>query len=190
MKWALPLLCMQGSLAGRTTLCAAPNGLSSWLLCTAFGTPLPCIVTSLGNHTSMQTISFLANLEHRVLEPKDQKLTGRPSFVQRNTQFLLSVLHWAHPWLLVDWILGKPHWVIRESGHTVLTPSVQPALRQSKNHLLHHGLSATARTPWGNFGTFLPKETEAGRPSRRDHNWILGSKQKFPNAQVNTTTPS
>lgn len=119
MKWALPLLCMQGSLAGRTTLCAAPNGLSSWLLCTAFGTPLPCIVTSLGNHTSMQTISFLANLEHRVLEPKDQKLTGRPSFVQRNTQFLLSVLHWAHPWLLVDWILGKPHWVIRESGHTV-----------------------------------------------------------------------
>lgn len=105
MKWVLPLLCMQGSLAGRTTLCAAPNGLSSWLLCTAFGTPLPCIVTSLGNHTSMQTISFLANLEHRVLEPKDQKLTGRPSFVQRNTQFLLSVLHWAHPWLLVDWIL-------------------------------------------------------------------------------------
>lgn len=160
-------------------LCSAPNSLSSWLLCTAFGTPLPCIVTSLGNHTSMQTISFLANWEHGVLEPEDQKLTGRPSFVQRNTQFLLSALHWAHPWLLVDWILGKLHWVISESGHIVLTPPAQPALRQSKNHPLLYGLSATARTLQGKLGTFLPTETEAGRPSGHDYNWISGCKQKL-----------
>lgn len=117
---------------GRTVLHPPPNGLSSWLIHAASGTPFPCIVTSPGNFSSMQTISFLAKLKHRALKPGDQKLTGSPTFMQRNTQFLHIAPCWVHPWLLVGWILGKPYQVIRESGHSVLTLPGQLASEKSK----------------------------------------------------------
>lgn len=98
---------------GRTILHSSSNGLSSWLIHTAFGTPFPCIVTTLGNFTSMQTISLLAKLRQGVFKAEDQKLTGRTSFMQRNTQFL-------HSLAAGGWTLETPHRVIRESRHIVL----------------------------------------------------------------------
>lgn len=103
---------------GRTVLCSSPNGLSSWLIHMAFGTQFPCIVTTLGNFASMQTISLLVKLKQGASEPEDLKLTGKPSFMQRNTQFLHSPL--CTPLLLVGWTLGTPYQVIRESGHIVV----------------------------------------------------------------------
>lgn len=62
---------------GRTTLRSPPNGLSPWLTHTAFGPPLPCIVTALGNFTSMQTISPWVELKQGVFKPEDQKVNRK-----------------------------------------------------------------------------------------------------------------
>jgi len=103
---------------GRTVLCSAPNGLSSWPAHAACGTPLPRIVTTLGNFTSMQTISPQLELKRGESKPEDQKHTGRTSFTGRNTRFLPSPLR--TPVLLGAGTLDMSHQVIRPPGHVAL----------------------------------------------------------------------
>lgn len=129
----------------------------------------------------MQTTSLLVKWRQGGFKAEDQKLTGRTSFMQRNTEFL-------HSLAAGGWTLEMPHQVIRESGHIVLIADTVCTTRFRAKQKIPHSLSSQqqhgdcAYYPAREIRYLPPRqeETEAGRSSGRDcrkiTDWILDSK--------------